>query len=140
MRTLLTLQTLIVVAGITNLIVAGSSIAIPFLLGWREELRRLSPLTRQVFWTYASYTLGIHVWFGILSIAAARELAGGGKLAAFVCGFIAVYWGARIAVQFAHYDRGITRGNILYRLGEVAYVSAFLFMTIVYAVAAMRAM
>ena len=50
-----TLVTSIQLAGGIQLAIALASLAIPGQLGWREETRRLTPLTREVFWTYAAY-------------------------------------------------------------------------------------
>ena len=132
------IERLLILAGLGQLAISLTSLAIPRLLGWREELRVLRPLTRSVFWTYASYTLGIHLWFAAVSMAAARQLAAGGALATFVTGFIAVYWGARIVVQFTYYDRSVAAGRPLFRFAEVAYVGAFGALTLLYGGVALR--
>ena len=49
------METAIRLAGAAQLALALASLAIPSVLGWREETRKLRPLTRQVFWTYAAY-------------------------------------------------------------------------------------
>jgi len=129
-------KTLLVLAGIGQIALAISSLAIPGLLGWRQEIATLRPLTRAVFWTYAGYIFGIHLWFGIMSIVAAGPLAAGGLLPTFVTGFIALYWAVRVVGQFAWYDRAVAADRLLFRLAEVAYVALFVALTLIYAAVA----
>jgi len=55
-------------------------------------------------------------------------------LAAAVSGFIAVYWGARLLLQFA-FDRQEMPAGARYRWAEAALVTLFVFLTGVYATA-----
>ena len=115
-----------------QLAVASSSVFIPKLLGWHEETKLLRPLTRQVFWTYSRYILGINTAFGLLALLAPHLLLDGSPLARVVCAFIAVYWTVRVTLQFAVYDRSVVT-RPLFRLGEAAYVCAFVYTAVVYA-------
>ena len=126
------LETLLILGGIGHLALAFSSLAIPYLLGWKQELQALRPLTRRVFWTYSSYIFGIHLWFATVSICAAGPLAAGGVLPRLVTGFISLYWAMRIVVQFAFYDRSVRRERLLFRLGEISYVVLFAALTLIY--------
>lgn len=128
----------LVLAGIAQLGIAASSVFIPRLLGWKEETTRLKPLTRQVFWTYASYILGFHVAFGLLSLLAPAALLDGSLLARVVCGFIAVYWAVRLTLQFVAFDRSVAAGRPLFRFAEAAYVSTFAYLVLVYGTTAVR--
>ncbi len=132
----ISLETLLVLGGLGNLVIALSSLALPKLLGWREELAPLRPLTRNLFWTYAGYTFGIHIWFATLSIAAAKPLAEGSLLARYVTGFIARSWAVRLIGQFAWYDRTVREERLLFRVGEGAYVALFAALTLIYGAAA----
>ncbi|HEV7920982.1 MAG TPA: hypothetical protein VGR02_09360 [Thermoanaerobaculia bacterium] len=125
----------ILLAGLTQLGIAATSVLIPRLLGWREQLQRVEALTRQVFWTYSGYILGIHLWFAALALGLGERLVDGTPLAAVVTGFIAVYWGVRVVAQFTWYDRGVGGRRLLFRVAEVLYVTAFLFVTAVFAAA-----
>jgi len=129
------LRSLLVLAGIGQLALAAASLAIPRVLGWREETARLSPLTRQVFWVYAAYIWSFHVSFGLLSLAAPGWLLDRSPLAAAVCGFIAVYWGARLVIQFAWFRRSAPPGGARFQAAEIALVGLFLFLVTVYGAA-----
>src|SRR3954447_16151030 len=112
-------------AGIGQLILIVASLAIPYVLRWREDTARLRPLTRQVFWTYAGYIWATNLAFGLLSTFLPQSLLDGNPLAGSVCGFIAVYWGARVIIQFAYFDRTDAPRGLFFTLGEILLVGLF---------------
>jgi hypothetical protein len=130
-----TFEILILLAGLAQLGIACSSVFIPRMLGWGEETALLRPLTRQVFWTYSTYILAMNTAFGVLSLAMPRALIDGSSLARAVTGFLALYWSARLVLQFAVYDRSVAT-RPLFRFAEAAYVSAFAYLALVYTVVA----
>ena len=126
----------ILLAGCAQIAIALASLAIPRILNWREDLAQLRPLTRQVFWTYAAYIWSINVAFGLLSIFAADSLLDRSTLARAVCAFIALYWGARLAIQLFWFDRsGAPQGKHV-RLAEILLTTAFAALTLIYGWAA----
>ena len=129
------LEELIRVAGIGQLILAAASLSIPRVLGWKEELAGLRPLTRQVFLIYASYILGTNVAFGLLSSFAPRALLDGTTLARSVAGFITLYWGARLALQLFVIDRRDVPRLAIYRAADLALTLLFAFLAMVYGLA-----
>jgi hypothetical protein len=130
-------DTLVFVAGLTQLGIALSSLLLPRMLGWREQILRLEPLTRQVFWTYACYILGTNLFFAGVSLLAPSLLTDGTPLARLLCAFITVYWGARVGIQL--FASGGTRpSGWFYWLGDKAYLIAFVFCTAVYGGVALK--
>jgi len=121
----------IVLAGLGQLGLAAGSLLIPRVLGWREETMRLTRLTRQVFWTYAAYIWGTNVCMGALSAFAPTWLLDKTPLARAVCAYIALYWGARLAIQLFWYDRAAVTTPAL-RLADVVLTVLFLFLTATY--------
>ena len=55
-----------------------------------------------------------------------------GPLSVAVTGFITLYWGARLVIQFAYIDRSGLPGDLASRLAEVVLVLLFVFLTAVY--------
>ena len=129
----------LLVAGVGQLILVVASLAIPRVLRWPEDLARLRPLTRQVFWTYAGYIWATNLAFGLVSALAPRWLLDRSPLAGAVCGFIATYWGARVAIQFVYFDRSDAPRGLRYAFGEAALVGLFVGLTLVYGGLAARA-
>jgi hypothetical protein len=93
-----TLAQLIFCAGIVQLGVLLASVQVPFRLKWGEEVSKLPRLTRNLFWVYGGYTLLAIVALGLISVFNAEEMASGTGLARWVCGYIALFWGARLAL------------------------------------------
>lgn len=130
-----TLRAMIFAAGIGQLLLVIGSLAIPRVLGWREETAKLRPLTRQVFWTYAAYICTTNLAFGLLSVFAPGSLLEKSTLTAAVTGFIAVYWGSRLAIQFLVFDRSDAPNGAGVRIAEGALIVLFVALTAVYAAA-----
>ena len=124
-------------AGYLQLGVVVGSLAVPYLLQWRNELLSVRTLIKQVFWTYAAYIFCTNLFFAVLSIFLAPNLTDGTELATAICLFITLYWGARLVIQFFYFDKkGIPSGGI-YRYGEWLLSLCFAFFTIVYGGAAL---
>jgi len=128
-----TLETLVRLAGICQLILVVASPAIPRVLGWREELQRsVRPLTRQLFWTYAGSIWVSHMAFGLLSTFGSHLLVARSPLAGLVAAFIATWWSARLVIQFTYFDRSAAPPGLLFKLAEPALVLLFVALVSVY--------
>ena len=127
---------LVFLAGAGQIVLIAASLAIPRVLGWREQTAAMRPLTRQVFWTYAAYIWFTNLCFGLVSALAPHWLLDRSPLAGAVTAFIAAYWGARVLIQFFYFDRSDAPSGALVRLAEVALVGLFVYLTGVYAWAA----
>jgi hypothetical protein len=128
----MSLEPVVRLAGLGQLALAAASTAIPVVLRWRQETAALRPLLRQLFWVYAGYILGFHVAFALLSLLAPGWLLDGTGLAASVSGFIAVYWSARLVLQFTYLDRSDAPQGPWFRAAETALVSLFVFLSVTY--------
>ena len=53
------------------------SLWIPKALGWREKLAGLTPLMRELWWTYSIYVWASHVFFAVLALGFSDWLMGG---------------------------------------------------------------
>jgi len=132
---LLSIETGVIFAGVGQLILVAASAVIPRCLDWKGPLAVLPLLMRQLFWTYAAYILGMHLFFGLISVIGTHLLLDKTPQAAILCGLMMTWWLVRIGLQFFCFDRkGIpqTRFNIL---AEVLLVSLFLSLTIIYGLA-----
>jgi hypothetical protein len=132
-------EVLLIAAGVGQLILCVASLAIPRVLRWPQDLAGVRPLTRQVFWTYAGYIWATNLCFGLVSALAPGWLLDGTPLARSVCGFIATYWGARVAIQFLYFDRSDAPKGPAFVVAEVLLVGLFVCLTLVYGGLAARA-
>ena len=133
---MINLKMLVFLAGVGQLCLVAVSLAIPHVLRWREDVAQLRPLTRQVFWTYAAYIWSTNLFFGIVSVAMPAELVAGGNASLALTVFIAIYWGARVGIQFFYFDRSDAPQGFLFIVGEWLLVGLFVVLTVVYGCAA----
>ena len=131
------LSTLIFVAGLGQLSVLIAASLVPLRLNWKEELRGLSKLHRQMYWVYGGYVVLSITAFGLLSLFNADELAASGGLARGVCGYVAVFWGLRLPLQ-AVFDVKPHLTSWWLTLGYHTLTVLFLSFTLLYGYAALR--
>lgn len=77
---------------------------IPKVLGWREKLAGLTPLMRELWWTYSIYVWSSHVFFAVLALGFGEWLMGGTGAAMAMCTFILLWWSVRVWLQFFGFD------------------------------------
>lgn len=130
------LTMLILIGGMLHLGILIASALVPVLLDWRSELRTLQPLTRQIVWVHGGYIVGTIIAFGALSLLMAPTLASGEPLARAVCAFIALFWGVRLCIEFALFDRKPITITRKLRWGERALTAVFAYLAVVYGFAA----
>ena len=51
---------------------------------------------------------------------------------AAVTGFIGLYWGVRVVIQFVYFDRSDAPSGLLFRVAEFVLVGLFIFFTATY--------
>jgi hypothetical protein len=122
-------------AGLAQASILVASAQVPSALRWREELRPLPHLHRQMHWVYSGYVVLSIVAFAAISITNARELAEGGALARGMCAYIVVFWGIRLGLQ-AVFDLRPYLTTPVKRAGAASLTLLFAMLTIVYGFAA----
>ena len=127
---------LIFAAGLAQASILLASVQVPTALRWREELRPLPRLHRQMHWVYSGYVVLSIVAFAAISLLNARELAAGGALARAMCAYIAIFWGIRLGLQ-AVFDLRPYLVTPLKRAGVAVLTLLFAGLTLVYGLAAM---
>ena len=125
------MSTALIVVGCGQVLLALASLCLPHVLRWPEQLARIEPLTRRIFWVYAGYILATNLCLGGLSVAAPHLLTDRSLLARLVAGYAAAYWGARLAIQFVWF-RGAAPKGLGYALADAAVTLGFAACTAVY--------
>ncbi len=124
-------------AGLAHLISLTAMIYAPINLRWDEELARLPRLLRQMCNVYQAYTGVTIAALGLVSLCCAPDLVSGTPLARAVCGYIALFWGARLALQRIYaFAPHLTTPRL--RLGYHGLTVLFIAFTALYAWLALR--
>ena len=79
---------------------------IPKALGWREKLAGLSPLMRELWWTYSIYVFASHVFFAVITLCFREWLMSGTGAAIAMTLFMLLWWSVRLWLQFFGFDFG----------------------------------
>ena len=119
-------------AGFVQIAIASANLFIPKKLNYRENLLHVAPIIRQIFVVHSFYVVGVVLLFAVMTFGFATELASGRGLGRFLAGAIALFWLFRAPVQLLYYDASLRRTN---RLGDLAFTSAALFLTVTYGAA-----
>jgi len=131
------LTQLVFAAGLLHFGVLIASALVPQVLDWRADLAKVRPLTRRLVWVYGSYIVFVIIAFGTIATLHATELAAGTPLARTLCAVIALFWGARMLLQYGVLAPGNLADRWHLRLGYHALTLTFLFFTIVFSWAAL---
>lgn len=93
------LPNMIFLVGFGQLAVLIASALVPLRLHWRTAFDGLPRLHRQLYWIYGGYVVLAIIANGLIAIFNAAQLADGSLLSRCVCGYVAIFWGIRLALQ-----------------------------------------
>lgn len=122
-------------AGVVHLIMIAANLALPGILGFKRELRGVSPIVRQIFMVHHAYIMLVLALFAALCLGFPEELAGGSTLGTFLCAFMAAFWVIRLPIQFFFYDEEVKRRH---RLGHWAFSFALVSVAAVLSISVVR--
>ncbi|MDA7673459.1 hypothetical protein N8615_03620 [Verrucomicrobiales bacterium] len=131
------LKIALTLAGIAHFGILVASANAPKALNWKETLKPLPKLMRQMFWVYGWFIVLMIISFGTITLVHTETLATAGTpIARWVSGMIAIFWGVRLIVQFFIFDATPFLTNWFYKLGYHGLTVVFIFLTAVYTWAA----
>ena len=132
------LATLLQIAGLLHLGLVCAGATMPRAVNLRPQLAALAPFIRRLFWVYYSFIGLVLVGFGAATFRFADAMAAGEPLPRAFCGFVAVFWIARLVVAAFVFDVRPYLTNWFYRLGYQGTNAVFIYLTVVYAWAAWK--
>lgn len=136
--TFVPLSALLRIGGVMHFGILIASALTPQVLDWRNELRKLHPLTRQLVWVHGVFIVLTIVALGAIATINAPLLALGGLLARCICGFVAIFWLARLSLQFALFDPKPFLTKPILKVGYHGLTFVFAYLAITFAWAAVR--
>ena len=130
------LELLVFIGGLLHFGILLASANVPKVLDWKASLGKLDDLSRQLIWVHGAFIVLVIIGFGVLSVGFAAGLTAGTPLARGVCLFIALFWTARLGVQFFIFDATPFLTTRLLRLGYHGLSCVFAYHAVVYTLAA----
>jgi hypothetical protein len=132
------MKTLLFAGGLLHFVILIASALTPRLLDWRANLAALHPFLRRLLWVYGCFIVLVIISFGVLTLVHADELASGAPLPRTVCAIIAVFWLARLGVQFFVFDARPFLTTAFRRLGYHGLTLLFAALVFIYGSAALN--
>ena len=130
------MRSLLQFAAALQVLILIASALTPRVLDWRTNLSALHPFLRKLFWVYGAFIVMVIIGFASLTSFHADAMAVREPVARSLCAFIAIFWGARLFVQFAIFDPRPFLTNWFYQLGYHTLTVIFAFLVFVYGKAA----
>ena len=102
-------------AAVLQLLILIASASTPRVLDWRTNIAAFDPFLRKLFWVYGAFIVMVIIAFATLTFLHADAMAAHEPVARSLCVFIAIFWGARLIVQFVVFDTNSVVATALYR-------------------------
>jgi hypothetical protein len=133
-----TLITLLQIAAVLHLGLAWAGLTMPRVVSLAGHLAILPPFHRRLFYTYFSFIALMLVAFGLLTFILAPNIAGGEPAARGLCLLMLGFWLVRLFVAAFVFDVRRYLTHWFLRLGYHATNVVFIYLVIVYALAAWK--
>lgn len=115
-------------AGVILLCIVAANFFAPKKMRWKENLRLVEPVFRQVFIIHCVFLIGCVFAMAIVCLMAPQRLLTE-PLGTVILAWIAVFWCARVWVQCFYYEKSIKREFPVFNL---IFSASFLYLGIVF--------
>lgn len=119
-------------AAVGHLCVLGASFQVPYRLGWKEDLPKMRPFNQKLMYVYGGFTVLTILAFGVLTFLLHDEMLHGERAATALAVFIAIYWTARIGVDFLYYEHHDWPQGAQFVIGHAMLTGLFCALAITY--------
>ncbi len=122
---------------VVQLAIATTNLFLVRILGWREDMRRMPPLLKEVFQVHKIFISVTVVTFGVLTLRFARDMVEQtNDLAVWLAAAIGMFWLIRCVMQATYYSPNHWRGQLDRTIVHIAMLVTFGLGAAVYLVAA----
>lgn len=110
-------------AGVLQLVVAGTNLLLPRVLDSSRHLAALPPLLRQIHQTQSQFITLFTLGCAGICLALPEQLADGQTLGRAILGFLCLLWSLRLAVQLRQYGPTSRRDHpVAHRVFTIVFV------------------
>ncbi|HEX5791293.1 MAG TPA: hypothetical protein VFY13_09060 [Luteolibacter sp.] len=120
------------IGGISLILLCVASLWIPRALRWKHKLGGLTPLMRELWWTYSIYVWSSHLFFAVLALGFGDWLMGGSGAAIAMLVFMSLWWGVRLWLQFFGFDLTEVEPTPFNRLAKHLLALLFIGLVVLY--------
>lgn len=126
-------RTLIWLAGAVQLAMVAMNAALPRYLKTKENLAKVEPIVRQVFYSHWIFVMLAVVIFSVPCFAFSADMAGESALGRYLSAALAVFWLLKLWIQFFRIDANFRHKN---RFANVPVAIGTLYLIAVFGAAA----
>ncbi len=119
-------------AGIGHFCVLAASFQVPARLGWKDDLKALTPFNRKLMWTYGGFTVFTITAFGALTLALHGELLRGTPAGLGLAGLIGLFWLLRVLVDLLYFSHADWPAGRFMAFGHVLLTGLFMALSATY--------
>lgn len=130
-------RTLIWLAGAVQLAMVAMNAALPPYLNTKENLAKVEPIVRQVFYSHWIFVMLALVIFSVPCFAFSADMAGESALGHYLSAALAVFWLLKIWIQFFRIDANFRHRN---RFADMPVAIGTLYLIAVFGTAAAGAL
>ncbi|MCI0414900.1 hypothetical protein L0222_19155 [bacterium] len=129
------LSLLMKISGTFLLALAIAHVFFPRQFQWKEQLRSLSLLNRQMFLVHSFFIALILVAFGLMNLFLTEDLLNHNRLGKAVVAGMGVFWFLRLLVQLFIYDSSLWKGNFCRTAIHFFFISFWTSLVLIHIVA-----
>ncbi|TVR43538.1 MAG: hypothetical protein EA402_09555 [Planctomycetota bacterium] len=122
------------IAGWSLIVLALVHAGFPRRFRWRQQLAGCDLLTRQMFYVHTFFIALMVALMGLLCILAAEDLMGT-RLGRLCCLGMAIFWGARLFIQFIGYSPQLWRGKVFETAMHICFAVYWALLTLFFVAA-----
>ena len=123
------------VAGLLLALLVAVHAFVPGRLGWREDLRKLSLVNRQIFEVHTVFIVLVLALSSALLVTSGDSLLVPSRLSRALLGGLTLFWGVRMLMQWFYYSPAIWRGNRFNTVAHVVFSTVWVYLTATFAAA-----
>ena len=115
-------------AGVILLCVGSANFFAPKKMRWSENLKHVEPVFRQVFIIHCVFLIGCVLAMALACVFLPHRLLED-PMGKALLGFMALFWSARVGVQFFYYERSIKKQFPVFNL---LFSVAFIYLAVIF--------
>jgi alginate O-acetyltransferase complex protein AlgI len=119
-------------AGAGHFVVLIASFQVPYRLGWREDLAKLTSFNRKLMWVHGGFAVYTIISFGVLTLLLHDEMLRGERAAIALAAFIGIYWLMRVVVDSTYYEHADWPKGREFVVGHALLTLLFVFLFTTY--------
>lgn len=128
------MESYIIIAGILLMALASIHVIFPKYFRWKQELNSLSLINRQLMYVHSFFIAFAVFSMGVLCVTSAKELAGT-VLGKRICLGLAVFWTARLLVQFVGYSAKLWKGKMFETVIHILFSVLWIYLSTIFILA-----